>query len=113
MTPRTSHESEKENRALAKSVGAANRGWMSEKSLPQADQVKCFYLTSPFIEPAQLLRPQPKRALYAWITEGGKYHNANHYVYFEGHRKIYRLNLRPVKRIVGKGYSQAQQRSAV
>jgi hypothetical protein len=27
---------------------------MSEKYLPQADQVKCFFLTSPFIEPAQL-----------------------------------------------------------
>jgi hypothetical protein len=25
---------------------------MSEKYLPQADQVKCFFLTSPFIEPA-------------------------------------------------------------
>jgi hypothetical protein len=25
---------------------------MSEKYLPPADQVKCFFLTSPFIEPA-------------------------------------------------------------
>jgi hypothetical protein len=51
MTPRTSQRREKENHALAKSVGAASRGWMSEKYLPPADQVKCFLLTSPFIEP--------------------------------------------------------------
>jgi hypothetical protein len=51
MTPRTSHGSEKENRARAKSIAAANRGWMSEKVLPPVDQEKCFYLTSPFIEP--------------------------------------------------------------
>ena len=52
MTPRTSHGREKENHAQAKGSAAANRGWMSEKYLPQADQVKCFFLTSPFIEPA-------------------------------------------------------------
>jgi len=52
MTPRTSHERKKENHARAKYVAAANRGWMSVKTLPPADQVKCFYLTSPFIEPA-------------------------------------------------------------
>ncbi|MGA2834316.1 MAG: hypothetical protein ABSE55_14705, partial [Terracidiphilus sp.] len=40
------------NHARAKYVAAANRGWMSVKTLPPADQVKCFYLTSPFIEPA-------------------------------------------------------------
>ena len=34
---------------------AANRGWMSEKILPPAGQVKCFYLTSPFIEHATRL----------------------------------------------------------
>src|SRR5258708_5969831 len=51
MTPRPSHGSEKENHALAKCIAAANRGWMSEKVLPPADRVKCFFLTSPFIEP--------------------------------------------------------------
>jgi len=63
MTPRTSHKGEKQNHALEKCIAAANRGWMSEKFLPPADQGKCFYLTSPFIEPA--LRPhsqlQPRR----------------------------------------------------
>jgi hypothetical protein len=54
MTPRTSHGRRNENRALAKSVVAANRGWMSEEILPPADQVKCLFLTSPFIEPALL-----------------------------------------------------------
>jgi hypothetical protein len=53
MTPRTSQKGEKQNHARAKCVAAANRGWMSEKYLPQADQVKCFFLTSPFIEPAE------------------------------------------------------------
>jgi hypothetical protein len=52
MTPRTSHKGEKQNHALEKCIAAANRGWMSEKFLPPADQGKCFYLTSPFIEPA-------------------------------------------------------------
>ena len=52
MTPSTSHGSEKENHARAKRVAAANRGWMSEKYSSPADQEKCFYLTSPFIEPA-------------------------------------------------------------
>src|SRR5580658_11011087 len=52
MTQRTSQKGEKQNHARAKSVEAANRGWMSEKYLPPADQVKCFFLTSPFIEPA-------------------------------------------------------------
>ena len=52
MTPRTSRESEKENRARAKCISAANRGWMSEKYPLPAGQEKCFYLTSPFIEPA-------------------------------------------------------------
>jgi hypothetical protein len=47
MTPKTSHSSEKENRALATSVAGAIRGWMSEKSLPPAHQGKCFLLTSP------------------------------------------------------------------
>src|SRR5271165_1636547 len=56
MTPRTSHGSEKENHARAKCIEAANRGWMSEKVLPPADQVKCFFLTSPFIEPASSAR---------------------------------------------------------
>jgi len=54
MTPRASCECEKENRARAKCIAAANRGWMSEKIPPPAGQEKCFYLTSPFIEPAQL-----------------------------------------------------------
>jgi hypothetical protein len=53
MTPRTSHKGEKQNHALEKCIAAANRGWMSEKFLPPADQGKCFYLTSPFIEPAR------------------------------------------------------------
>jgi hypothetical protein len=53
MTPRTSHKGEKQNHALEKCIAAANRGWMSEKFLPPADQGKCFYLTSPFIEPAE------------------------------------------------------------
>jgi hypothetical protein len=53
MTSRTtSHDGEKENHALAKCVAAANRGWMSEKYLSPAGQEKCFFLTSPFIEPA-------------------------------------------------------------
>jgi hypothetical protein len=52
MTPRTSHKGEKQNHALEKCIAAANRGWMSEKYLPPADQAKCFFLTSPFIEPA-------------------------------------------------------------
>ena len=54
MTPRTSHKGEKQNHALEKCIAAANRGWMSEKFLPPADQGKCFYLTSPFIEPVRL-----------------------------------------------------------
>ena len=48
-------ECEKENRARAKCVAAANRGWMSEKYPLPAGQEKCFYLTSPFIEPALFL----------------------------------------------------------
>ena len=36
----------------AKCIAAANRGWMSDKIPPPAGQEKCFYLTSPFIEPA-------------------------------------------------------------
>jgi len=52
MTPRTSHRREKDSRAQPKCVSAANRGWMSEKIPPPADRAKCFYLTSPFIEPA-------------------------------------------------------------
>jgi len=52
MTPRTSHKGEKQNHALEECIAAANRGWMSEKYLPPADQAKCFFLTSPFIEPA-------------------------------------------------------------
>jgi hypothetical protein len=55
MTPRASRECEKENRARAKCVAAANGGWMSEKIPPPAGQEKCFYLTSPFIEPANSL----------------------------------------------------------
>jgi hypothetical protein len=51
MTPRTSHKGEKQNHALEKCIAAANRGWMSEKYLPPAGQEKCFFLTSPFIEP--------------------------------------------------------------
>jgi hypothetical protein len=47
-----SRTKERKNRARAKYIAAANRGWMSEKYLPPADQVKCFFLTSPFIEPA-------------------------------------------------------------
>jgi len=53
MTPRTSHKGEKQNHALEKCIAAANRGWMSEKYLPPAGQEKCFFLTSPFIEPAE------------------------------------------------------------
>ena len=53
MTPRTSRECEKENRALAMYVAAANWGWMSENHPPQAAQEIPFYLTSPFIEPAK------------------------------------------------------------
>jgi hypothetical protein len=55
MAPRTSHKGEKQNHALEKGIAAANRGWMSEKYLPPADQAKCFFLTSPFIEPARKL----------------------------------------------------------
>jgi hypothetical protein len=55
MTPRTSHKGEKQNHALEKCIAAANRGWMSEKYLPPAGQEKCFFLTSPFIEPAIIL----------------------------------------------------------
>lgn len=56
-------EAEKKIHASAKSVAPANRGWMSEKYLPQADQVKCFFLTSPFIEPArdELISSKPAR----------------------------------------------------
>jgi hypothetical protein len=63
MTPRTSHKGEKQNHALEKCIAAANRGWMSEKFLPPADQGKCFYLTSPFIEPANSNRGHPKFAI--------------------------------------------------
>jgi hypothetical protein len=52
MTPRTSHKGEKQNHALEKCIAAANRGWMARKISSPADQVKCFFLTSPFIEPA-------------------------------------------------------------
>jgi hypothetical protein len=52
-TPRISHGPEKENQARTKSIAAASRGWMSEKYLPRADQVKCFFLTFPFTEPAE------------------------------------------------------------
>src|SRR5271165_2666364 len=55
MTPRTSHKGEKQNHALEKCIAAANRGWMSEKYLPPAHQEKCFFLTSPFVEPARVL----------------------------------------------------------
>jgi hypothetical protein len=41
MTPRTSHKGEKQNHALEECIAAAKRGWM------------CFFLTSPFIEPAK------------------------------------------------------------
>jgi hypothetical protein len=64
MTPRTSHERKKENHARAKYVAAANRGWMSVKTLPPADQVKCFYLTSPFIEPAMIEEVEQFLATY-------------------------------------------------
>jgi hypothetical protein len=45
-------DAEKKSHASANRVAAANRGSMSEKYLPPADQAKCFLLTSPFIEPA-------------------------------------------------------------
>ncbi|MGA9671706.1 MAG: hypothetical protein WBQ94_21020, partial [Terracidiphilus sp.] len=48
----------KQNHALEKGIAAANRGWMSEKYLPPADQAKCFFLTSPFIEPAAMKMDQ-------------------------------------------------------
>ncbi len=51
MTPGISPRCEKENHARAKRVAAANRGWMLEKISPWAGRQKCFYLTSPFIEP--------------------------------------------------------------
>jgi hypothetical protein len=63
MTPRTSHKGEKQNHALEKCIAAANRGWMSEKYLPPADQAKCFFLTSPFIEPARYPQPVEVRGL--------------------------------------------------
>jgi hypothetical protein len=52
MTPKNFQRRKKQNHAPAKCMTAASGGWMSEKHLPQADQVKCFFLTSPFIEPA-------------------------------------------------------------
>jgi hypothetical protein len=54
----------KQNHARAKSVAAANRGWMSEKYLPPADQEKCFLLTSPFIEPAMIEEVEQFLATY-------------------------------------------------
>jgi hypothetical protein len=62
MTPRTSHKGEKQNHALEECIAAANRGWMSEKYLPPADQAKCFFLTSPFIEPAKIDERRPSGA---------------------------------------------------
>lgn len=45
--------------APAKSITAANRGWMARKILSLAGQVKCFFLTSPFIEPAGAAGVEP------------------------------------------------------
>jgi hypothetical protein len=44
----------KHRRAQAKNRAAANGGWMSEKSLPGRSRESVSYLTSPFIEPAQI-----------------------------------------------------------
>jgi hypothetical protein len=52
MTPKISPKSGKENHALEKSAAAADRGWMSRTISSLADQEKCCFLTSPFIEPA-------------------------------------------------------------
>ena len=52
MTPNAAQPGRKHRRAQAKTSAAANRGWTSEKILPRAVEGKCFYLTSPFIEPA-------------------------------------------------------------
>src|SRR6266853_1344512 len=38
--------------APAPNLTAAQRGWMSEKTPPLRRKGKCFFLTSPFIEPA-------------------------------------------------------------
>ena len=61
MTPNAAQTGRKHRRAQARTSAAANRGWMSEKILPRAVEGKCFYLTSPFIEPATLspLVPSP------------------------------------------------------
>src|SRR5580658_1041696 len=70
MTQRTSQKGEKQNHARAKSVEAANRGWMSEKYLPPADQVKCFFLTSPFIEPAPVRKSEFADAIQVSLARG-------------------------------------------
>lgn len=46
--------------APARTLAAALSRWMSEKQHIPADWVKCFFLTSPFIEPAHRLA-QPTR----------------------------------------------------
>src|SRR5216683_6853788 len=40
--------------APAPNLTAAQRGWMSEKTPPLRRKGKCFFLTSPFIEPASV-----------------------------------------------------------
>src|SRR5258708_37380517 len=41
--------------ARAPNLTAAQRGWMSEKTPPLRRKGKCFFLTSPFIEPGRIL----------------------------------------------------------
>jgi hypothetical protein len=43
-------------------LAAAVRGWMSETPLPRMRREKCFFLTSPFIEPAQNSKRRPVHA---------------------------------------------------
>jgi hypothetical protein len=61
-------ECEIDSRAWAKWASAANRGWTSENIPPPADQVECFYLTSPFMEPCH--RP---RCVWGGTRCGGGY----------------------------------------
>jgi hypothetical protein len=53
MAPTISHRSETANRAPAKCIATASGGWMTRKNPLPAVQEKCFFLTSPFIEPGR------------------------------------------------------------
>ena len=51
MIPQPPAKSVRPSRAPAKIRASADGGWMSEKYPLHADEEKCFFLTSPFIEP--------------------------------------------------------------